>query len=117
MCSVARDAWFAVDEILEQFEGWKQGTRVVCSEKESNVFVDCSYERNTKRCPHFAIFGSDRLTTGGRQLFDKSKTLNPHVIFHFCWGNNIHKEKLAVDDMINFAGLGQYSGLGKSNVA
>jgi hypothetical protein len=45
------------------------------------------------------------------------KVVNPHVIFQFSWENDIAYEKLAVDDMMQFAGVGDYEGLRRPNVA
>ena len=48
--------------------------------------------------------------------------MNPHVIIQFIgiqfsWTNRIEDEALAVDDMMNHAGVGDYSHLERPNVA
>jgi hypothetical protein len=43
--------------------------------------------------------------------------VNPYVIFQFSWKNSIAYEKDAVDDIMEYAGVGRYEGLGRPNVA
>jgi hypothetical protein len=90
-------------------------------EKEANVFLNDSVDKNAKRCPDFAIFSETRLDEEGDIGAIKSvgKYMNPRVIFQFSWGNEIliGKEKDAVDDMMMYAGLGEYQRLGRPNVA
>jgi hypothetical protein len=107
----------AVGEIIHRFGKWKNG-RLIEGSKEENVFVNDSYNKpkNMKRCPDFAIFGPDRLEEGRIRKVD-GDFMNPHVIIQFSWTNDIDKEKCAVDDMMNFAGIGEYSHLGRPNVA
>jgi hypothetical protein len=40
-----------------------------------------------------------------------------HVIIVFSWTNDIVEDALAVDDMMHHAGVGEYSDLGRPNVA
>ena len=107
----------AVREIIVRFEEWKNGRSIKGSKKE-NVFVDDSFNspKNEKRCPDFGIFGPDRLT-GNRIRIENGDFVNPHVIIQFSWSDNIAKEKCAVDDMMHFAGIGEYIHLGRPNVA
>lgn len=108
---------FAVGEIADLFGAWKNG-RLIKGEKEANVFVNDSFNhpKNEKRCPDFAIFGPDRMR--GRRIRGVSgKPMNPHVIIQFSWTNDIVEEACAVDDMMNYAGVGEYHDLGRPNVA
>ena len=44
--------------------------------------------------------------------------MNPHVIIQFGWANEDTYEEYAIDDMMNYAGVGsKYSALGRPNVA
>lgn len=109
---------FAVGEIVDLFDAWKNG-RLLRGEKEANVFVNDSFShpKNEKRCPDFAIFGPSRLQR--RKIRTVSgKGMNPHVIIQFSWANRIEDEALlAIDDMMHYAGVGEYSGLERPNVA
>jgi hypothetical protein len=67
---------------------------------------------------YFAIWGPDRVDEDGGAVgnTDLGKTVNPHVIFKFSWGNKLEDEKLAVDDMSLYAGVRDYAALGRPNV-
>ena len=53
--------------ILDEFGEWKQAQgATLFGEKEADVFVSQSFERNKKRCPDFAIWGPDLLKERGR---------------------------------------------------
>ena len=43
--------------------------------------------------------------------------MNPHVIIQFSWANTFANDALAVDDMMHYAGIGEYIDLGRPNVA
>ena len=108
-----------VNVIQSEFFKWKQEQGAVFfATKEPNVFVSDSFgrdRRNKKRCPDFAIWGPDRVDQDGDDsLFDVrlGKSMNPHAIFQFSWGNGIEKEKCAVDDMSMYAGTEDLAPLG-----
>jgi hypothetical protein len=108
-----------VRKIKNRLNAWKNG-RSIERDKNWNVYVNDSFNRprNEKRCPHFVIYGPDRLI--GQEIRTvNGKGMNPHVILQFSWGNNnIAEEACAVDDMMNFAGIGGESiHLGRLNVA
>ena len=72
---------------------------------------------NVKRCPHFAIYGPDRLE-GHRIRAVNGARMNPHIIIQFSWASTTFaNEKCAVDDMMNYAGFGEYIHQGRPNVA
>jgi hypothetical protein len=98
---------FAIGDIIECFDEWKNGRMIKCRTKV-NVYVNDSFNRppNAKRCPHFAIFGPDRLIGRGIRTVN-GKPMNPHVVIQFSWSNNFAYKALAVDDMMNFAGVGE----------
>ena len=68
------------------------------------------------RRPDFAIYGPDRLVRGLVRGVN-GQFMNPHVIIQFSWKNDSNYEKCAVDDMMNFAGIGEYIDQGRLNVA
>jgi hypothetical protein len=108
----------AVRKIKNRMDAWKNGRSIEC-DKNMNVYVNDSFNRprNEKRCPHFVIYGPDRLI-GQEIRTGNGKGMNPHVIIQFSWGNNnIAEEACAVDDMMNFAGIGESIHLGRPNVA
>ena len=108
----------AVRKIHNLFNEWKDG-RPIMGSREENIFVNDSFNRpkNVKRCPDFAIFGPDRVTGLDVRSVD-DEYMNPHVIIQFSWANDMAKEVLAVDDMMNYAGVGEsYIDLGRPNVA
>jgi hypothetical protein len=108
-----------VGTIRMEFWKWKQEqSAMLDAEKGADVFVSRSFERNRKRCPDFAIWGPDRLNERGsvRGNAHLGKPVNPHVTFQFSWGNKIEREKLAVDDMSMYGGVGIYEPLGRPNV-
>ncbi|KAL3904911.1 MAG: hypothetical protein SGARI_004703 [Bacillariaceae sp.] len=90
----------------------------VLGEKEANIFLNNSVSNHAKRCPDFAIFGGSRLDDDGdiRAVKAVGKYMNPQVIFQFSWGNEIGREKDAVDDMMMYAGVGENQRLGRPNV-
>jgi hypothetical protein len=106
-----------VRKITNRFNAWKNGRPIEC-DKKVNVYVNASFNRppNEKRCPDFAIYGPDRLTEQDIRIVN-GRDMNPHVIIQFSWANSIAKEKCAVDDMMNYAGVGEYIDLGRPNVA
>jgi hypothetical protein len=108
-----------VNAIHMEFAKWKeeQGA-VLFSRLEADVFVSKSFELNKKRCPDFAIWGPDRLNerVGVKGNAELKKVMNPHVTFQFSWGNNLEREKLAVDDMSLYAGVGEHEALERPNV-
>jgi hypothetical protein len=109
-----------VSLIDHEFSKWKQEQGAVLSgQRETDVFLSDSFERNKKRCPDFAIWGPDRLTECGkiRVIANLKEQMNPHVIFQFSWGNKLEKEKLAIDDMSIYGGQGDdLAPLGKPKV-
>ena len=107
----------AVSKIITQFDKWKKG-RLILGRSEVNVFVNDSFStpKKMKRRPDFAIFGPDRLEDGEIRGVNW-KFMNPHVIIQFSWTNDIYNEKCAVDDMMHYAGIGEYMDLGRPNVA
>jgi hypothetical protein len=110
-----------VEELADLFDEWKNGNgRLIKGAQKTNVFVNDSFSnpKKEKRCPDFAIFGPDRMI--GRKKIRKvnGQPMNPHVIIQFSWTNSIVYEKEAVDDMMNYAGMGEsHSGLGRPNIA
>lgn len=109
----------AIDVIRRTFLTWSSDQGAVLDGKqEADIFVSQSFARNKKRCPDFAIWGPDRLDESGaaRPNADLRKFMNPHVIFQFCWANEIEPEKLAVNDMSKFAGQNDLAPLGRPNV-
>jgi hypothetical protein len=109
---------WAVDVIEAEFDVRKQDRNVKKCNKP-NVFVDQSYATPPRmtRLPDFAIFGPDKLDADGDIISINRQEVNPHVIFQFSWKNSMAYEKGAVDDMMEFAGVGRYDGLGRPNVA
>ena len=108
-----------IDEITIRFDEWKNGRSVKCTDF-LYVYVNDSFNwpKNEKRRPSFAIFGPDRLD--GRKIrIVNGNYMNPHVIVQFsCTCNNDIKEDVcAVDDMMHYAGVGEYIHLGRPNVA
>ena len=71
-----------------------------------------------KRYPDFAIWGPARLDQDGEPLdiATLGKTINPHVVFQFSWGNKLRDEKLAMDDMSVYGGTGELLPLERPNV-
>ena len=108
---------FAVSKIIYQFDKWKSG-RLILGRTKVNVFLNDSFNtpKNMLRRPDFAIFGVDRLEDGIVRPVN-GRGMNPHVIIQFSWTNDIDYEKCAVDDMMHFAGIGEYMDLGRPNVA
>lgn len=106
----------AVREIEDVFLSWK-GDLTMRGEKESNVYVNESGQKEAYRSPDYCIFGSSRLNAKGRIPFYNGKTANPHVIFQFSWSNEIDAEKKAVDEMMMHAGKQDYMRHGRPNVA
>ena len=108
---------FAVSMIISQFDEWKKG-RLILGRNEVNVLVNDSFNtpKNMLRRPDFAIYGPDRLEKGSIRVV-YGDDMNPNVILQFSWKNDIDYEKCAVDDMMHFAGKGEYSHLGRPNVA
>ena len=107
----------AVYEIIFDFTVWKNGRLIACN-KEVNVYVNASFNRppNVMRCPDFAIYGPDRLD-GHRIRKVNGKRMNPHVIIQFSWTSTFANKKCAIDDMMNYAGIGEYIHQGRPNVA
>ena len=108
----------AITDITFRFKEWKNGRRLIEGSPLVNVFVNDSFNRrkNEKCCPDFGIFGPDRLE-GGRPRIVDGYHMNPHVIIQFSWTNTFADEKCAMDDMMKFAGVGEYHHLGRPNVA
>ena len=110
---------YAVNEIISHFDEWNRG-RSIASDKRRNVYVNDSFNwpKNEKRCSDFVIFGPDRLD-GRRIRKVNGSSMNPNVIVQFsCTCNNDIKEDVcAVDDMMHYAGVGEYIHLGRPNVA
>ena len=109
----------AVHEIIFHFTVWKNNGQLIECDKEVNVYVNASFKEppNVKRCPHFAIYGQDRLE-GHRILAVNGERMNPHVIIQFSWTTSTFaNEKCAIDDMMNYAGIGEYIHQGRPNVA
>jgi hypothetical protein len=106
-----------VGKIIFHFEEWKN-SRFILGSKKVNVFVNDSFNRppNEKRCPDFAIYGPDRLTGGEIRIVNED-VMNPHVTIQFSWTNSLANEKCAVNDIMNFAGIGEYIHQGRPNVA
>ena len=107
----------AVNKIITQFDKWKNG-RLIKFDKKVIVFVNDSFNKpkNMLRRPDFAISGPDRLEDGMVRVV-YGDAMNPHVIIQFSWTNDIDYKKCAVDDMMHFAGIEEYSHLGRPNVA
>lgn len=114
-----------VDVIHSEFLSWNNQHHCgkLFGKQDASVFVVDSYEKfkNHKRNPDFAIWGPDRLDASKRTLTIKidtnlRKKWNPHVIFQFSWGNSFVKEKRAVNDMSEFAGIDDFAPLERPNV-
>jgi len=107
----------AVDVIQFSFDVWKQG-RALQGRKAANLFVNDSFNtpKNHLRVADFAIFGADRLN-GHRIRTVNRKFVNPHVVIQFSWTNDVVAEACAVDDMMQFAGVGEYMGSERPNRA
>ena len=105
----------AVHEIMICFDEWKNG-RSIKGTTLISVYVNDSFNRprNESRRLHFAIYGPDRLE-GRRFRIVNWDFMNPHVIFLFSWTNNAAEEKCAVDDLMHYAGIGDYIHLGRPN--
>jgi hypothetical protein len=107
----------AVHEIIFHFAVWKNGRLIEC-DKVVNVYVNASFNEppNVKRCPDFAIYGPDRLE-GHIIRAVNGERMNPHVIIQVSWTSTFANEKCAIDDMMNYAGIGEYIHQGRPNVA
>ena len=107
----------AVSKIIDCFDQWKND-RLVKGRVNPKVLVNDSFNkpRNAKRCPDFAIFGPNRLDEDGIRSMN-GVYMTPHVIIQFSWTNTLAYEKCAVDDMMNYAGVGEYIHLGRPIVA
>ena len=106
-----------VREITFRFNRWKNGRSLEC-DKGVNVYVNDSFNtpKNMRRCPHFAIFGPDRLNGHSIRTVNGDE-MNPHVIIQFSWTNSLANEKCAVNDIMHFAGVGEYVDCGRPIVA
>lgn len=116
-----------VELIVESFQSWN--TRTNCGVKgkqETNILVMRSYSPKRKgsgeRHPDFAIYGPDRLRgklVCAHQVDGETgpKVESPHVAIQFGWANDDDYETYAVDDMMNYAGVGKYSMLKRPLVA
>jgi hypothetical protein len=108
----------AVKEIERLFNKWKlEHSLQAETEKESNIFVAESAQGNAKRVADLGLYGPSRLTEDGRIRKHGRKCMNPHVIFQLSWGGDIEDEKAAVEDMMNYAGKGDYLALERPYVA
>ena len=109
---------FVVGKIIDHFYEWKNDQPINCRTKV-NVYVNHSFNTppNVKRCPDFSIYGPDRLE--GREIrIVNGKLMNPFVIIQFSWTSTFSNEKCAIDDMMNYAGVGaEYMDRGRPNVA
>ena len=97
---------------------WKNGRSIEFRSGTVNVFLNNSFNspKNQKRCPDFAMYGSDRLDGEEIRVLNR-KSMSPHVIIQFSWTGDFDKEACAIDDMMNYAGVGEYAHLGRPNVA
>jgi hypothetical protein len=120
----------AVDIARDRFHSWKHAQpHAVKGLTEANVLITRSYSPKRrrggstgrgKRCPDFAIYGTERLNQHGRpkrNKDDKDQIMNPHVVIQFGWSNEDEYEEHAIDDMMNYAGVGEYRKLERPNVA
>lgn len=117
----------AVGMITDGLDLWRRSLPhnvAVKGRTEPNVRITRSYSPKRRgsgeRQPDFAIFGPERLDKYGEpkvQGGDLNLDMNPHVIIQFGWKNEDDYEEHAIDDMMNYAGVGKYNGLGRPNVA
>ena len=108
-----------VSRIIHRFDEWKNGRSIKCNTRPI-VYVNDSFNRpkNERRYPDLAIFGPDRFDEDGIRIVN-ADMMNPHVIIQFHWknNNNVEQDPFAVDDIMHYAGMGEYIHLGRPTVA
>lgn len=119
----------AVKMIIRRFATWKResGCDNVEDYAAPNMLTTRSYNPKKKgsgeRHPDFSIYGPDRLKPSGSILNHDvpgksgKHVENPHVVIQFGWANPDDYEEYAIDDIMNYTGVGKYELLKPPNVA
>eukprot|EP00980_Cylindrotheca_fusiformis_P004452 scaffold949_cov90-Cylindrotheca_fusiformis.AAC.5 len=84
---------------------------------ESTIYVTASEQGYMMRVAHMALYGPSRLDGDGSIRTHNFENMNPHVVFQLCWDQSIKNAKAAVNEMMNYAGIEEYSALGRPYVA
>lgn len=80
-----------VQKIQKSFQDWEkeQEGAVLYGEKRADVYYMQNFKKDIKHCSDYAIWGPDCLESDEVAAVD-GKALNPHVVFQFSWGDDIH---------------------------